>query len=67
MSEISIWYTKGQLNALRAIMWRTKGMCELERKLTKEQFDEIADYILSQAPTSEAFNELQMVRYEVIR
>ena len=62
MDEVAEWYMRGQLNALRNILWTLKRMYECERKISKEQFEEISGYILSHAPSSEAYKELEQIR-----
>ena len=62
MDELAEWYNRGQLNALRSVLWTLKRMHECERTLSKEQFDVIAAYILSHAPSSEAYKELEQIR-----
>ena len=62
MDEVAEWYTRGQLNALRNILWTVKRMHECDRTISSEQFGEIAAYILSQAPSSAAYKELEQIR-----
>ena len=62
MGEVAEWYNRGQLNALRSVLWTLKRMHECEHKLTDEQFDEIAAYILSKAPGSAEYKELEQIR-----
>ena len=62
MDNFAFWYRRGQRNALRNIMVHVKIRHDCEKQLSNEQFDDIVNYIISQAPDSETYKELKELR-----
>ena len=53
---------KGEISALTSVMWRVKGLHEVDRAIDREAFDRLADFIEHIAPTAEGRRQLREIR-----